>query len=279
MKIVNIRTKKFSWYKTDHEFANVIDIKSAEDYYEAIKYAQSKNLMCYTLGNGSNTYFRKKKISTVILRNCLPDFIRPAGEDLFEVSSSTNVPKLLRYLYSEGREGPFNLASVPATVGGAVAMNAGGGKTEGLFISRYLKSVSYLCNGERIEANVSELEMGFRKSLFSERRDCIIISATFRFPKTEFISNPVTERLDWAREHQDLKIPNCGSVWRAFSFPLLRLAENLFRRSPAYFSKKSLIWISNKSTDHRHILRILRVVSLLHLVAFRKCEHEIRIVD
>jgi UDP-N-acetylmuramate dehydrogenase len=158
-------------------------------------------------------------------------------------------------------------------------MNAGGGKTEGLFISRYLKSVSYLCNGERIEANVSELEMGFRKSLFSERRDCIIISATFRFPKTEFISNPVTERLDWAREHQDLKIPNCGSVWRAFSFPLLRLAENLFRRSPAYFSKKSLIWISNKSTDHRHILRILRVVRLLHLVAFRKCEHEIRIVD
>ena len=223
MKIVNIRTKKFSWYKTDHEFANVIDIKSAEDYYEAIKYAQSKNLMCYTLGNGSNTYFRKKKISTVILRNCLPDFIRPAGEDLFEVSSSTNVPKLLRYLYSEGREGPFNLASVPATVGGAVAMNAGGGKTEGLFISRYLKSVSYLCNGKRIEANVSELKMGFRKSLFSERRDCIIISATFRFPKTEFISNPVTERLDWGKRAPRFKNSELWLCVESFLFSIVTL--------------------------------------------------------
>lgn len=275
----SLDTDKFSWYKTQHEFKHVVDIKNETDYYKAVEYSINHGLKCYVLGNGSNTFFKRKRVVSVLLRNCLPEFIHKVSEDEVEVSSSTKLMKLLRYLYKEGRDGPYNLASVPGTVGGAIAMNAGTGKSEGHFIGQYLKSVVYFHNGMRVEKDASELNLGFRRSMFSERRDCFILSAKFVFTRKKFEENPITARLDWARDHQDLKVPNCGSVWRLANWRILYIAHKVFRSSPAYLSDKSHIWISNKSSDNKYILRILKFVRLLHLFSGQKCECEIRIVE
>ena len=278
MDLYSTETSKLSWYRTDHVFKHVVDVKSDADYFEATRFAEKNNLMIYSLGNGSNTFFQRKKITTLIIRNCMPQFIRSLGGDEYEVSSSVNMMKLLRYLYANERDGPYNLASVPATIGGAVAMNAGTGESAGLYISKFLRSVIYLHNGERFVKPVEDLEMGFRRSLFSEQREYFIISALFVFPEREFDSNPITERLDWAKNNQELKVANCGSVWRKANWRILNFTYKLFSNSPAYISVKSRIWISNTSKSHRYILRILRFVRILHLLAFRKSEHEIRIV-
>lgn len=278
MDLYTIKTKKYSWYRTEHEFSHVIDVSSEKDYREAMQCARSRNLPVYALGNGSNSFFGRKRVTSLILRNCLPESIEAREDGLIEVSSSTKLMKLLRYLYANGFDGPYNLASVPATIGGAVAMNAGTGRKEGIFIGQYLRSVIALHEGEKMELDVSKLQLGFRKSMFSEHQGYFILSALFEFPRRDFTENPITKRLNWAQAHQELKVPNCGSVWREADKRILGIAFRVFRRCPAYISAKSRIWIANKSENPKHIRRILWLVRGLHFLLRRRCEHEVRIV-
>lgn len=279
MNIYSLDTDAFSWYKTHHKFKYVVDIENEADYHLAAEYANKFGLKCYALGNGSNTFFKKKIISSLLLKNCLPEVIRSIDENEIEVSSSTKLIKLLRFLYKEERDGPYYLASVPGTIGGAISMNAGTGEAEGHYIGQFIKSVSYLHNGKKFEKNAKDLELGFRCSMFSKRRDYFIISAKFIFPKKKFGENPIILRLNWAKEHQELKVPSCGSVWKLASLRILSIAHKIFRNSQAYISDKSYFWISNKSHDSKYIRRILKFVRVMHFFTARKCEYEIRIVD
>ncbi len=279
MEVYQIESNKLSWYKTRHSFSRVVDVKCSEDFFEAIAYAKNNSQKVYALGNGSNTFFKRKNIQTLILNNCLPKEFEELEPEKYRVSSSYKVNKLLRQLYAKGLDGPYNLASVPATVGGAVAMNAGTGKCEGLYIEKYIKEVTFWKDGQTHTLPTDQLEFGFRRSIFSEGDDSFIVSVCFEFPSKQFSENPILKRLDWAKVNQDLTKPNCGSVWRIYNGRLLKFVASFFRWTPAFFSKKSPIWITNESESPFTLRVILLCVRAIHRVVNKRCEEEIRIVD
>lgn len=278
MNVYELDSNKLSWYKTYHHFSGIVDIRCKQDYLDAIAYAKEHGRRVYVLGNGSNTCFSRKNIRTLILNNCLAQELEETCPGEFKVSSSYKINKLLRQLYSRGLDGPYNLASVPATVGGAVAMNAGTGKREALYIQKYVMEVTYWKNGETFTLPVDQLGFGFRRSIFSESDDSFISSVRFKFPPKNFHENPIIKRLDWAKVNQDLTKPNCGSVWREYDGRVLKFVSFFFQCTPAFFSKKSLIWITNKSNSPFTIRMILLSARILHRVLGKKCEEEIRIV-
>lgn len=63
--------------------------------------------------------------------------------ELVKVGCSVRIQTLIRDLQKHSLGGIEYLFSVPTSVGGAVYMNAGRGKSEGLTISDYLVEVEY----------------------------------------------------------------------------------------------------------------------------------------
>src|SRR5699024_4363566 len=103
---------------------------------------------------------------------------------------------------------------IPGTVGGAVYMNAGayGGELKDV-----LESVSYL--DEELQLHtlpVSELNMGYRTSIFEKNPSWCVLSATVRLKKGDAaqILAQMQEYLERRREKQPLEWPSAGSTFK-----------------------------------------------------------------
>lgn len=278
MEVQEFSSDRLSWYRTEHFFSNVADIETIDDLKRAEEYAAEKQLRIFVLGNGSNVFFKKPNVRSVIVRPKFEKTITQDG-DIFTVSGNTNISKLLIELRGQSRSGPYYLASVPATVGGAVAMNAGTGRSGRQFIGDFLIDVTVWENGKVQVLEKQDLEIGFRTTKFSETYRGIIRSARFTFPKTSLDGDPIQARKRWAREFQNATIPNCGSVFRRFNGRIMGIVRGITKFLPAYICDKSLIWISNKSKNPMWIRFLVILTKTLHRIAGCKCELEIREVE
>lgn len=266
-----------SRFRTYHE-CDFFEIKSPQAFSAAYAYAKKKGLPTFVLGNGSNIFFKRKNIRSLIIKNSLPKMIESLGEDKFKVSSSTELLELLNKMYAEGRDAPYYLASAPCQVGGALAMNAGTGPREGKSISDFLESVEYFDNGNFCFAEKSELYLAHRKSSL-QKNGIFIVSAIFRFPKKLFSSNPVKERLSWAAKNQDLSLPNCGSLCTRYDARIMKFVRLLFAKFPAGISSKKLNWAYNKSPNPIWLRSMIFILAALHKMFRKELRFELKIID
>ena len=268
----------FSLFRSRHVAENFAEIRSAADLPELLAFARERGLGTVFLGGGSNIFFASRKIRPLVLKNALPETIEHLGGDRFRVSSSVPALKLLRKIRELGRDCFYYLASAPCQIGGAIAMNAGSGPAEGLSVSDYIESVEAAGeDGARIFKK-SELGFGYRRSAFLDNPGLFVAGAVFVFPKAEICGDPIAERMAWARERQDLRFPNCGSLCSRYDARILRLVRALYRFCPAGLSGKKLNWAQNRSENPAWLASMLRLIEILHALAGKELKFELRIV-
>ena len=112
----------YSTFRTEHQFKHLVNITNVTQISD---FLSLDNKDVFILGNGSNVLFKKHFIKTTILKNSLPQTIEKIDVHTYLVSSSCSIQKVLARCYKEKRDSFYYLSSVPATIGGAVAMNAG----------------------------------------------------------------------------------------------------------------------------------------------------------
>jgi len=268
-----------SCYRTLNHAEYFIKITSPADAIFAFEYARDYNLKTFVLGGGSNVFFKNSRIKSLILKNDLPHKIEPLGGNRFEVSSSVMMMELLKYAYENSRDACYYLSSAPCQVGGAIAMNAGSGRRENKSISDFIESVQVLRNGKIENIKREEIPFAYRHSPFADSDQTFIISAIFNFPRKDFIISPITERLNWARENQDLTVPNCGSLCNTYNANIMKLARAVFRPLGVGISFKKLNWGYNKATSPLSFKIFLLTLDMLHKVFNKKIKYEIKIVD
>jgi UDP-N-acetylmuramate dehydrogenase len=270
---------RMSTYRTRHHFRHFAEFTTAEEFVSLSERARALGLSVYILGNGSNTLFTRSRVRTAVLKNSLAPRIRDLGDGRVEVSSSVPIMKVLRHCSARNLDCFYFLASVPATIGGAIAMNAGlgGGGT----IFDYVESVTSVESGRITTRRRDEIETAHRRTMFTGVHDKLITSVVFRFAPATHESCPIRERIDWARRHQDLSVPNCGSVFREHHAPITRLFRSLppwGLRWPllrAQFSRKVNNWISCRSRSSRSVVVLIRLVQLAHFVCGRRARTEV----
>lgn len=278
VKIYKTTTNKLSSYKTENTFLRIADIKSVEDFFEVENLVYTKGWKMFPLGNGSNTFFATKKITTCVIKNNLPQEWEYLGDDRFEVSSSVKLIQLLKFLYNDQRDGPYFLASVPATIGGAIAMNAGTGRGKGQYISKFLEEVIFAYKGKIHTIKPEDMDIDYRKTIFSESSERYIIKAIMKFPRRNFEVNPIKERIEWSKENQDLAVPNCGSVFRTFHGKPLHFLRKYFGWGKAYWSQKTPNWICNISPNPYHLKYLIIISIIIHKVFRKKADLEIKVI-
>jgi UDP-N-acetylmuramate dehydrogenase len=164
------------------------------------------------LGKGSNVLVADDGFPGLVLR--LGRGYRWAARegDLLRAGGAMPLPALAGVALSHGLTGLEFGVAIPATVGGAVRMNAG---AHGHELAQVLERVEVfeLRPGRGRGIPVSEAGFAYRRSGFAD--DAVVVAATARLS----VADPATIRavMDEAREYrrrtQPLAESNCGSVF------------------------------------------------------------------
>jgi len=280
-KIKCFKSDSLSKYKTLHHFKNYGEINSLNDYILYIEWAQQNRKDIYILGNGSNTLFKNRVIKSLILKNNMPKEIKCISEEnnLYEISSNVMMNEILNYCYKKSLDSFYYLASVPATLGGALAMNAGEGMHLNKTIYDFVESVTYI-NKDNVIKEISrkDMKIEYRKTMFTGCQEKFIISAIFKFPNIDLSGiKPIKDRILWSKEHQDNVSPNCGSVFKMYNSRILKLIKG-FKIGKSQYSSKTQNWINNKSSSSITIILLINITKFLHFIFRKKCKIEVILV-
>jgi UDP-N-acetylmuramate dehydrogenase len=278
VNIQSITSNKLSYFRTLHQFDKYAEVNSLEEFCEYYEWSKANNVKMYILGNGSNTFFTRKKINTLVVKNNFPEYIKELDDSRIEVSSSVLVMDVLKYCQEKSLDSFYYLASVPATIGGALAMNAGRGRQHGCSIYDFVESVTFFENGCVKTLKNEEIERSYRKTIFTGIHDKIILSAVFKFSPLESDKNLLIERLKWSKENQDHSAPNCGTVFKTSRYQIMLIMRG-FNIGKAKFSLKTANWILNKSEDSLAISFLILITKIIHFICLQKIELEIIAID
>lgn len=270
---------KLSTFRTRHRFLHYATFRDAATFRSLCDWAAERALPVYILGNGSNTLFTRHTVRALVLKNAIPEEIRPLGGDRFEITSSTQVMRVLKYCEKQGRDSFYFLASVPATVGGAIAMNAGAGT--GATIFDFIEELTYFDGTAEVVLKRDQIDLAHRQTMFTGIQDKLVLRAVFSFPEIEMSESQIRKRAHWARDNQDLASPNCGSVFRECHRPLVarfRFFPPWGIRIPGFraqYSRRVNNWIICRNSSSRPIVWLIRIVQLAHRLIGKRAIPEI----
>lgn len=208
----NVSLKTLTTYKTGGNVRLLVFPNNVESLKEIIKYIKENSIKFKVFGNGSNILASSKDYDGVIIKLTNLNSYKQKGE-IVEVEAGYNFALLANTLSKEGYSGLEFACGIPATVGGAVYMNAGAYLSD---VSAVLQKVDFL--DENLELKTLEnkdLSFSYRHSIFMEK-DWIILKAYFKLEKKnkEEIIKLIQDRKRRRVESQPLEYPSAGSVFR-----------------------------------------------------------------
>ena len=190
-----------------------LEPESESDLAAAARAIGDGDLEFAVLGKGSNVLISDRGFDGLVLR--LGRGFRWAAREGERIiaGGSMPLPALAGVALRHGLEGLAFGVAIPATLGGAVKMNAGAHGSE---ISGVVETVDAfrLLGAQADRLDATALEFTYRGSGLP--RDAVIVGATLHLRRGEpsAIRTAMGEAREWRRLTQPLAEPNCGSVFR-----------------------------------------------------------------
>ncbi len=165
------------------------------------------------VGKGSNILVSDEGFAGLVLR--LGKGFRWAARsgDRLTAGGAMPLPALSGVALSHGLAGlEFGIA-IPASLGGAVRMNAG---AHGREMAEIVESMDVFSLPSAAARSMPASDAGFRYRRSSLSADDVVIGATVRLEpgNPAVIRTLMAEARDWRRRTQPLAEPNCGSVFK-----------------------------------------------------------------
>ncbi len=250
--------------------------ESEEELLESIRICKEKGMEYRILGRGSNLLVNDKGIKGAVTKNTEACTHLEKDGHFVRVGSSVSLQKFVRFCVENSLEGMEYLYSVPATVGGAIYMNAGRGRKHNLSISDALISVRVFDGDKVMELKKEECGFDYRYSIFHEHKDWIILGAKFELedqPK-EIGEQKIKERMKFVKDSQNRRYPNAGSIFKKKPGFALRIVNGC-RIGGAQIKGN---WISNiDGASFKDVLWLIRLSRLFSYLSLTKPELEIEI--
>lgn len=196
-----------------------IEPDDIDDLRICLSAAKERGIPVLIIGDGTNLLARDEGIKGMVISMTSPRLNKIChGDFKVSVSSSVRTAEFLGFLREHGLGGLEFLAGIPGTIGGAVAMNAGGRhyakkdawNSVGDFVEE-VKACDYEGN-ERVLAK-NELNFGHRSSNLGELAVTEIKFALKEGDKKN-IARECNNYLKKKRASQDLSLPSAGCVFK-----------------------------------------------------------------
>ena len=185
-------------------------VNSLHGLNQLLLLCKSYNKPYKVLGNGTNLLISDKGYSGLIIdMKQLSDVYFKRDE--VRVSAGAGLDKLIKFAYEHRLSGIEALSGIPATIGGAIVMNAG---AFGHNISDCLTTVETLSDGKINVYSKEDCKFGYRRSRFLGKKE-VIIFASFKLVECEreIIHAGMKTYLDLRKTIQPSG-NSCGSVFK-----------------------------------------------------------------
>ena len=186
---------------------------TAEDIINIQSFVLKHDRPLFILGNGSNVLISDDGWDGVVmnLETGFNQLSYSESTGIVSVGAGVKMATFVDFAIRNQRKGVEMLAGIPATIGGAVRMNAGcyGGET-----SDTLFDVELVRDGRNISLLKSECGFQYRYSGFY--KSDIIIGAQFVMEKgdTQKLQEIKLKHIKHRNQVQPVHLPNCGSVFK-----------------------------------------------------------------
>lgn len=208
----NVSLKNYTTYKLNEKASCLIEVEKVKHLEKLLKYIKGNNIKYKIIGNGSNLIFAQD-FDGILIK--LKDFNYLEIDDTkIKVGASYSLIKLCLKASNLGLTGLEFAAGIPATVGGAVYMNAGAYKSDMGYI---VSEVDVLTpDFEHKTLYNHELNFHYRDSFFQHNSGYIILGCTIilKHGKKDDIISLIEDRKKRRLMTQPLEYPSAGSVFR-----------------------------------------------------------------
>ncbi len=187
--------------------------KSVDEIKSIVNWCNKNDFKYFVLGNGSNLLVSDSGIDGAVIVLSKFSDIKLASAIEIECGAGNKLSKLCSFALENSLSGAEFAWGIPGTVGGAIYMNAGAYGSE---ICNIITECTYIDEeGQLVTADVSALELGYRRSLFTDK-SCVIISAKFKLKpeKTDVIKAQMDDLIERRKSKQPLEYASAGSTFK-----------------------------------------------------------------
>lgn len=148
-----------------------LEIQSIEEMQQAVRHCSDQRIPYMILGKGSNSLFDDRGFNGAVLLNKI-DFLEQPNPSLFRVGAGYSFALLGVQTARQGWGGLEFASGIPASVGGAVWMNAGANGQE---TCQCLESVEFVNDRGELEFyQKTQLAFSYRFSPFQKMKGAIV---------------------------------------------------------------------------------------------------------
>ena len=270
----NVDLKRMTTFNMGGIAANLYIPESEQELIDLIRTDNPH----YFMGGGSNIIINTRIFDNVVSLREFNPIIENQGDGVFFVGGSVRLQKLIKTINDAGYGGIEYLYSVPGLVGGAVAMNAGRGKSFSKCISDYIEKVKIHCGGKTYWVEKKDCNFSYRMSSF-KNSNAIILCVKFKFERVDSIKceNLRTERIELCKKKQDNSAPNFGTVFCESNKIIMQLFKYLpiGSKKGIMYSKKTANWMLNNGGSFESAVLLIERVKKIHRVFGQKCRTEV----
>ncbi|MCL1945536.1 MAG: UDP-N-acetylmuramate dehydrogenase [Chitinivibrionia bacterium] len=211
---VFLSDKTSAGYKIGGKADYYIDVHSAQDIKNSIKFAKQKNIPYFIMGNGSNLLVSDKGFRGLVVCTRKMDNIL-VFDNAIRAEAGASISAFVKEAIKANFFGTQELSGIPGTVGAALVMNAGAySQTISDFVT---KICFYDCDSDaEVIISKEEANFGYRSSVF-QKKNGVIFWADFEFnmkKNYEILLSAQNEILKKRKENQPLEYHSCGSVFK-----------------------------------------------------------------
>ena len=211
----DVPLRKYCSYRVGAEAQLWFEPKNEADLLLVLRLAQKLGLPRFILGNGSNVIPPDSAVAALVI-HFAQNYARISriDDDLIDVQAGAMLAQISRQALQFGRRGVEWMVDIPASLGGAVLMNAG--NNEGT-MADCVRSVRFLDDKLKLQSlAVADIDYAYRHSRFKNSRD-IILSAEIKLAGPDSDQN-ICQRMQNQRDMRRNKFPtrygNAGSVFK-----------------------------------------------------------------
>ena len=188
-----------------------VEPQTTHDLNVALTCLRQQNVPVFILGNGTNLLVSDSGYRGAVIR-LAGDFARlDFHGNQVDVGAAVSLPKLAKDACGRGLSGLEFAAGIPATVGGALVMNAGAHGSE---IGNLVTEAEILdANGKVRTFTRSELSLSYRRSVLPPQAVVCRVKLALQPGETEVLLAKCQEHMLFRRKRQP-RLPNAGSIFK-----------------------------------------------------------------
>lgn len=219
----NVPLADKNWFGTGGSARFYCEPTTAQQFQEAIIYADTHKLEIFILGQGANILISDDGFDGLVIRPFLMDITTISTHDgvaLVKAGAGVTMPNLIDYCLNNTMIGLEEFSGIPGTVGGSVYINL---HYFEFLLANFLVSAEILHkkNGSLETVDAAWFNFGYNDSEL-HKKDYFLVNATFKLKtatdeQTAFAKGRKTEIIRH-RAHRYPQVRTCGSFFRNFFF-------------------------------------------------------------